>query len=73
MKRFFGGSFQLVPSPGNDMCRQKCTPHFCGCLQEHFILPRFGPELSVDMTGYIKNPIRLYSLVRQDVERTILF
>ena len=26
MKRFLGGSFQLVPSPGNDMCQQKCTP-----------------------------------------------
>ena len=25
-EKIFGGSFQLVSSPWNDMCQQKCTP-----------------------------------------------
>ena len=38
--------------------------HFWGCFQEHFVLPKFGQELSMDktsikskrITGYIKKP-----------------
>ena len=34
--------------------------HFCGCLQEHFVLHKLGQELSIHikqkMTDYIKKP-----------------
>ena len=55
--------------------------HFCGCFQEHFVLPKFGQELSMDKTsikskrttGYIKNFIQGYSLVKRAMEKLTLF
>ena len=35
--------------------------HFCGCLQEHFVLPKFGQELSMDNAASNKKKMTRYN------------
>ena len=59
------------------MYRYKFT-QFCGCLQEYFVLLKFGQELSMvkaikkGSRGILRNIIQAYSLVKWDVEKLTL-
>ena len=40
---------QLILCIQNEKMYLHKFAHFCGCLQEHFVLTKFGEELSIDI------------------------